>query len=657
MSDHFSTIAKVGGFVLALILIFAGILMIRSDALTGGLTLLIAGLVIFLAAGYYLERMPLGDEHLAFIQPYRLLIICWISSLALVIWVIYQQTNSENQLYDLRWNGVLWLISIILLIVGAVSVGGWPQLTREKVQTWYGQNKREIMLVIALLAVGFILRVYALSLHPYPWSGDEASVGIDARRILQGEIHNLFATSWSSQPNLSFFPTTISLVILGETITAIRMVSAIVGTLTILTTYLLAREFFSKQVALLSAVFLVAFPYHLQFSRLGVSNIFDGLNVTLALWFVYRAITRNKLLDYVFAGIVTGLSFYTYVGSRLVLLLVLGSFIYATIKKRGYLRDNYAKIFGAFGFGTFITLAPMAAYFIKHPDNFMTRIGQEGILLNDWLANQAATTATSPFSILLDQFAKSTLVFISDSAIGNFFNSPDPFLTLLGSIFFLIGMASAFLKIKETRFVILLGWFWSVVLFGGILTTNPPASTRMVMSIPAIAIFIALGIEKIASTLQHLRLKPRLIQVCIGIVLGILFFQGIIFYFGEYWSGFYFRDGNSELGLEAGLQLRQLGTGYNYYLFGLPRVFAGFPTTIFLNPQNSKADLTSDDIESLVIPAEEGAFFVAIPENMADLVRIEERFPGGSWEVVERKTLPEVLYFAYILPPSEQDRP
>jgi hypothetical protein len=299
----------------------------------------------------------------------------------------------------------------------------------------------------------------------------------------------------------------------------------------------------------------------------------------------------------------------------------------------------------------------MAAYFIKHPDNFMTRIGQEGILLNGWLTRQAQVSDTNPLSILLNQFSKSTLVFIASEAHGSFFNSPDPYLTLLGAVFFLLGMAYALIHLKETRFMLILGWFWSVVLFGGILTTNPPSSTRMVMSIPAIAIFLALGIQQVFGALENLRVPPKLVRALVLFTMTILFLQGVFFYFGEYWSGFYFQDGNSELGMEAGLQLRQLGPNYTYYLFGRPRVFANFPTTAFLAPENPRYDTIGEYVEILVIPANEGALFVAIPDNMADLMQVEERFPDGSWEVIERKTKPEVLYYAYILEPVDYARP
>jgi len=656
MSDKISIFAKVGGFILALILVFAGVLMLRSEALPGGLLMLLIGLTVFLLSGQSLENTPLNTEHLAFLKPYRWLIASWASSLALTVWILYRQSQPADQSLDLHWNGALWVVAILLLIVGTFGVSGWCWPNLEGMRNWFDHNKSEIFWLTTILVGGFILRVYALELHPYPWSGDESSVGIDARRLLQGEITNLFATGWSSQPNLSFFPTTISLIFFGEDITAIRMVSAFIGTFTILSTYLLAKEFFNRRVAIIAAIFLVAFPYHLQFSRIGVSNIFDGLNITLGLWFVYRAIQHHRVLDYVLTGIIAGLSFYTYVGSRLVPIILIGAFIYAAIQERGYLQSNYLKI-GVSFFSASITLAPMAAYFVKHPDNFMTRIGQEGILLNGWLTRQAEISGTNPLSILLDQFSKSTLVFIASEAHGSFFNSPDPYLTLLGAVFFLLGMAYALIHFKETRFMLILGWFWSVVLFGGVLTTNPPSNTRMVMSIPAIAIFLALGVQQVVIALENLRFPQKLVNALMVSAMAILFLQGIFFYFGEYWSGFYFQDGNSELGMEAGLELRRLGPDYTYYLFGRPRVFANFPTTEFLAPENQRRDIFSDSINTLIISRNEGALFVAIPDNMADLIQVEERFPGGSWEIVERKTKPEVLYYAYILEPVDHTRP
>ena len=48
MSDNFSIIAKVGGIIIALTLVFAGVLMLRVEAVSGGLFLLLIGLVVFI---------------------------------------------------------------------------------------------------------------------------------------------------------------------------------------------------------------------------------------------------------------------------------------------------------------------------------------------------------------------------------------------------------------------------------------------------------------------------------------------------------------------------------------------------------------------------------------------------------------------------------
>jgi hypothetical protein len=190
------------------------------------------------------------------------------------------------------------------------------------------------------------------------------------------------------------------------------------------------------------------------------------------------------------------------------------------------------------------------------------------------------------------------------------------------------------------------------VLFGGILTTNPPASTRMIMTAPAIAVFLAIGLEQVGVALQGLRVSTVWVRILSGAVLIVLTVQGFFFYFGEYWQGHYFQDGNSELGMEVGLQLQELGPEYHYYLFGRPRVFVEFPTTVFLAPDNPKLDLTTDMIDALSISANHPAIFVAIPDNQTDLHQIEHRFPGGQWQTIDRKTRPEILYYTYILEPE-----
>ena len=195
-------------------------------------------------------------------------------------------------------------------------------------------------------------------------------------------------------------------------------------------------------------------------------------------------------------------------------------------------------------------------------------------------------------------------------------------------------------------------WFWSVLTLGGFLTLSPPANTRLVMTTPITGIFIALGAWQVSRVLLQLKFKQSWIYTLTIFLVIALAYQNLSFYFGIYRIGRFFQDANGELGMETGLELQKLGKDYDYYLFGIPRVFAAFPTTDFLNPDVNKIDLNTDNIAELSLDPRKGAFIVAIPENKELLEQVKQEYPGGSSESVKRHMDDEVLYYAYILKPG-----
>jgi hypothetical protein len=254
-------------------------------------------------------------------------------------------------------------------------------------------------------------------------------------------------------------------------------------------------------------------------------------------------------------------------------------------------------------------------------------------------------------AILWKQTTDTVLVYVSQPAVSNFFNSPSAYLTVLGAIFFLFGMGFAFVKFFETRMIAILAWFWSVVIIGGILTLSPPANTRLVMTLPAVAIFIALGIFKFTDFIRSLKIINERWQTILGaVIIAILLFQNAFFYFGVYRTQDYFEDASGEFGQQVGLELQKLGPNCDYYLFGTPRVFAAFPTTVFLDPNTTMTDLTTNSIDTLSLRPKKAAIFVAIPENRSDLNLVSQKYPGGTWIQEARRYKVEVLYYAYILP-------
>jgi 4-amino-4-deoxy-L-arabinose transferase-like glycosyltransferase len=628
--------------------------MLRRSSIIPGIVVSIVATLLFVLTAFFNEKYPLGDEDAQAFKPYIAPVLFWIAGAALLIFVINALAGQENRGPSEYWVSAAWIGSLLFLAIGMLWIAHWRFPKWIQIKDWLSQNKQELLIATAIILVGAFLRIYILSLHPFPWSGDESSVGTEGSRILKGEVTNFFEGGWSGQPNWSFVPTALAEIVFGQTILAVRVVSVLEGTLTILFTYLLARELFekNKMIAILAAGFLAAFPVHLQFSRLGVNDIMDGLNVTLVLWLLVRAIRKNRTIDYLWPGIAGGFTFYTYIGSRLVLALAVVVLGYTVIRQRGYLRTHFSHL-GAFLAGVVVSIAPEGYYFLSHYNVFLTRWAQANIFSNHWLINAAQNAKISIPAFLWKHFTDTILVYISNPAVSGCFNSPLPYLTIIGSIFFLFGMGYAFSKLLEARMMTLLVWFWAVIFLGGFMTQDAPANSRLVMSLPAVALFVGIGIFKFTDYLLKIRLINLQWQKIVNtLVILILVGQNIGFYFGVYYYKNYNEDANGELGQQTGLELQRLGADYDLYMFGIPRVFAAFPTTVFLAPENTLVDLSTDKIDSLTLRPGKGNIFVAIPENRADLTTIEQKFPGGTWESVSRRFKAEVLYYAYLLPPK-----
>jgi amino acid transporter len=97
-------------------------------------------------------------------------------------------------------------------------------------------------------------------------------------------------------------------------------------------------------------------------------------------------------------------------------------------------------------------------------------------------------------------------------------------------------MGWALVHWQQRRNFLILIWFWSVVITGGMLTESPPSSQRLVIAIPAMALLVAIGMERTAGLLRQL-LAPRhkpwanilLAVLIVGLAVGAIHFYFIEF--------------------------------------------------------------------------------------------------------------------------------
>ena len=632
----------------SLVLLLAGVLQLRAGSRTAGTTCVVLAVLAVMAAGRLLRRAALAGDELASARLITGRVLGWCLLIGLLAVAVTNAAAHERTETGNRIAMGAWATSVLL---GLGMASRWRPGVRPVPVVFPGAGESVALGAILLCAAA--LRLADLAAHPYPWSGDEISVGREASRILRGEISNFFETGWSSQPNWSFVPTAAAEALVGRGIVAIRMPSALAGTLAVFCTYLAGRRLFTPAVGLVAAAVLAALPYHVHFSRLGFHNVHDSLMAPFVIWLVAGALGTRDAVRYYRAGAVAGLCVYTYAGTRLVLLLAVSFVAAAGLAdwrrgRRGGLRN-----LSVFSFAALVSAGPQLAFFAAHPDIFIGRLAQEGIFLNGWVSQQLEA-GRGLWEILAEQAGRTFLVFVASPAIGNLFNAPRPYLDVLASVLFLAGAAHAVTALRERRHLIVLAWFSSVLVLGGVLTMHPPAHTRLLMALPPAAMLVALGATTALEHARHLQLiRPGLVAPALTAVVGVIGLQDAVFYMHEYRSRAYFEDANSEYAMEVGLMARSFGPDTQVFVVGAPRVFADFPTLLWLVPGRGATDLAAETLPGLELAPGRRTSFFATPENSALLQQIRRKYPGGQTGLVHRQTRPaEPLFEYYVVDPA-----
>src|SRR5512135_483691 len=113
-----------------------------------------------------------------------------------------------------------------------------------------------VLLIVMAIAVGF--RLTDLSSAPPGLYPDEAMNGNNALQALRSGEYKVFYPENNGREGLFINLQAASIAMLGNTPYALRIVSALIGILTVLGTYLLARRVFDDWRLAAIAAFLIA---------------------------------------------------------------------------------------------------------------------------------------------------------------------------------------------------------------------------------------------------------------------------------------------------------------------------------------------------------------------------------------------------------------
>jgi len=202
-----------------------------------------------------------------------------------------------------------------LMIVGIAvwSLGllvcdrGWPE--RQPGVPW---QRWEMILFLAVVALGFVVRFYRYDYFPPPegvYAVEEPQSGQAAYLIIHAGSRpwEFVGDRWMAVP---FFR------VLGESLTALRLPFTIVSALTLIPFYLMMRLLVSRPAALFALALFAVSRWHLLFAR-SAHNIFPTtLIVVVVLYLCVRAHRRGGLALYPWIGFLCGYTLYTYAGYR-----------------------------------------------------------------------------------------------------------------------------------------------------------------------------------------------------------------------------------------------------------------------------------------------------------------------------------------------------
>jgi 4-amino-4-deoxy-L-arabinose transferase-like glycosyltransferase len=378
-------------------------------------------------------------------------------------------------------------------------------------------SRRELLLLAVIVVVAAGLRLYGLEEIPPGLAGDTAYKGVAANRILAGEYPIFFEESWGGIEPMYMYLLAAFFKLLGSTPLTIKLLSALVGTITIPLLHLLVRQLLSSRVAGLLASWWLAVSYwHVSYSRLGWEIILCPLFVVLTLYFLWRGLRTQRWRKFVWTGLALGASLYTYQALRFLPILILCYLGYRSLLEKGFWREYRTKI-AACLLVAVVVFAPLGAYYVTHSDAFLRRASEVSIF----------NPEKNPQGPLPSFLQSSVRVLGTYNVRGDPYwrhNLPGrPAFDVLTSVLFFVGLGVSLTRWRERPHSLLL--LWLVILSLPPILTPPrdvPHFSRSIGALPAACIFPALGVETLWHWLRTRRPSPRarvLVSLCVLAVL------------------------------------------------------------------------------------------------------------------------------------------
>lgn len=365
---------------------------------------------------------------------------------------------------------------------------------------------KKTVILFLILSLGFMLRFWHLGGNPPSLDWDEASLGYNAYSILKtgaDEYGNFLPLSIRSfgdyKPPLYTYLTVAPVALWGLTEFSTRFVSALLGFLTLLVGYFLARKLLnsnSTKIPLLFTLFFAVSPWHIQFSRIAFESNISVFFVTLGICLFLYASRQKKL--YILSFLSFGLSMYAYHSPRLIVPLLI--FFLTLLYRRHILPDKKWFLIGGVCFALFILPivyelggsagARFSSVSSLTPESLnqsieLLKIDQDsGDKLGALTHNRRLVYAAEILGGYLDHFNLDFLFLKGDPPLRHHANGMG-MMYIWDFMFVLIGAVVA-LKVRTAGMKVIIMWLFLSPLASALTTGTPHAVRVLLMAVPLI---------------------------------------------------------------------------------------------------------------------------------------------------------------------------
>jgi 4-amino-4-deoxy-L-arabinose transferase-like glycosyltransferase len=417
---------------------------------------------------------------------------------AVAFWIAYR-LQLRLEAFHTNWRELIYL----LLACGLMVIAAWPGKKAEASPDEHApeagappspdlpqRSLRSIAMplavLVAALVLGVFFRLYDLNSRPVGISFDEASNGLIARNIINGDYPPWFIGGNTQLPAAFFYIYALFSSYLGEDVLSLRLVSTIGGLAALPLLFLLAREIFDWRVAAIATFILAVMRWHVNFSRFGVTNIFAAALVTGAIAFFARGIRGRSRWNFVVAGVFVGLTPYAGFYGIFVPIVIGLYWLHTLLFDRILTIRRHLVAIVIVGAAALTMYAPVAGWGLMNGDEYLSRPGSASISKNK--------DAGQTYDAVVTSTKKHLLMFNSRGDRNGRHNLPNaPMLDRFTGILFILGVGLAATRLRRSNHFLLLVWV-IVFLQNGIWSVDfeAPQSFRSSAVTPAVAMLAAL---------------------------------------------------------------------------------------------------------------------------------------------------------------------